>query len=166
VSEELIPGFDEAAEPETVDLLGSIRVMEFELIGLEALLEIQARLTAQIALVRQQVITDVRQEVLKQAELLGVSPSELLGLTPPGGATGKVIPAEDYHDPDCGTGPVVFAAGGKVEAVIKPVYVNPHDTSQTWSGRGKRPVWFKMLVDQHGEPEAKAMCLQGAAEII
>lgn len=25
----------------------------------------------------------------------------------------------------------------------KPKFVNPNDPTQTWSGRGKRPLWFK-----------------------
>lgn len=27
--------------------------------------------------------------------------------------------------------------------VVKPKYRNPADANQTWSGRGKRPNWFK-----------------------
>lgn len=37
---------------------------------------------------------------------------------------------------------------------VKPRYVNPHDPSVTWSGRGRRPAWFEeclssgMTIDQ------------------
>ena len=31
---------------------------------------------------------------------------------------------------------------GKARGKVKPKYRNPADSSQTWSGRGKRPRWF------------------------
>lgn len=32
---------------------------------------------------------------------------------------------------------------GKARGKVKPKYRNPADTTQTWSGRGKRPNWFR-----------------------
>lgn len=32
---------------------------------------------------------------------------------------------------------------GKRTGKVPPKYENPKDPSQTWSGRGKRPNWFK-----------------------
>jgi len=40
----------------------------------------------------------------------------------------------------------VFHKGAAVKGSRKPVaakYANPANPSQTWSGRGKRPIWFK-----------------------
>ena len=41
----------------------------------------------------------------------------------------------------------VFAGAGSrrgtgVRRKVKPKYRNPADTSQTWTGRGKRPRWY------------------------
>lgn len=33
--------------------------------------------------------------------------------------------------------------GGKTRAKVAPKYRNPADHSQTWSGRGRQPRWFK-----------------------
>lgn len=32
--------------------------------------------------------------------------------------------------------------GRKTKRVVKPKYRNPANTSETWTGRGKRPRWF------------------------
>jgi DNA-binding protein H-NS len=32
---------------------------------------------------------------------------------------------------------------GKARGKVKPKYRNPGDANQTWSGRGKRPNWFR-----------------------
>ncbi|MEO5625284.1 MAG: H-NS histone family protein [Dokdonella sp.] len=32
---------------------------------------------------------------------------------------------------------------GKARRKVKPKFHNPADVSQTWSGRGKRPNWFR-----------------------
>ena len=31
----------------------------------------------------------------------------------------------------------------KVKTKSEPKYQNPHDSSQTWSGRGRKPSWFE-----------------------
>lgn len=44
--------------------------------------------------------------------------------------------------------------GGKsakgVRAPVAPKYRNPADPSQTWSGRGKRPLWFVAALKKRG----------------
>ncbi len=35
---------------------------------------------------------------------------------------------------------------GKLRGKVKPKYRNPADSSQTWSGRGKRPRWFHAAI--------------------
>ena len=37
-------------------------------------------------------------------------------------------------------------ATGK-RGTVAPKYRNPKDASQTWTGRGKRPLWFQALLD-------------------
>ena len=45
--------------------------------------------------------------------------------------------------------------GGKVSkagkrALVAPKYRNPEDASQTWSGRGKRPLWMVAALKRRG----------------
>ncbi len=49
----------------------------------------------------------------------------------------------------------IFAAGkGKPGGgALPPKYRNPEDPSQTWSGRGKRPAWFKEALAKGKKPE-------------
>ena len=42
---------------------------------------------------------------------------------------------------------------GKPKAKAAPKYRNPADASQTWSGRGRQPEWFKSAVAGGTDPE-------------
>ncbi|MCK0120218.1 MAG: H-NS histone family protein [Yoonia sp.] len=44
------------------------------------------------------------------------------------------------------------AAGPKTKAPAK--YANPSDKSQTWTGKGRQPVWYKEAVSSGTAPEA------------
>lgn len=37
-------------------------------------------------------------------------------------------------------------ARGKARGKVKPKYRNPADATQTWSGRGKQPRWFRAAI--------------------
>ncbi len=39
------------------------------------------------------------------------------------------------------------AARGRARGKLKPKFRNPADPNQTWSGRGKRPNWFRAAID-------------------
>ena len=69
--------------------------------------------------------------------------------------------------------------GGKAgkagkRAVVAPKYRNPEDASQTWSGRGKRPLWVvaalkrrgvtldSLLIDKAGAGKGKATAKKAA----
>lgn len=41
-------------------------------------------------------------------------------------------------------------SGRQPKAVVAPKYRNPEDASQTWSGRGKRPLWFTAALKKKG----------------
>lgn len=43
--------------------------------------------------------------------------------------------------------------GRAAPAPRPPKYRNPDDPSQTWSGRGKRPAWFKEAIEKGMKPE-------------
>jgi len=49
----------------------------------------------------------------------------------------------------------LFGLGGsRKKAASAPKYANPADPSQTWTGRGKRPGWFKDALAKGSRPEA------------
>lgn len=50
--------------------------------------------------------------------------------------------------------------GGKRGAVA-PKYRNPEDPSQTWTGRGKRPLWFAAALKRRGVT-ADSLLIAGA----
>ncbi len=39
------------------------------------------------------------------------------------------------------------------KAKSKPKYANPDDATQTWSGRGRQPAWYKKAIDGGKKPE-------------
>lgn len=84
-------------------------------------------------------IAKVRAKLTKLARNDGYSIAELFGT----GASASA-PAEKSAKPAKRgkTGRKSAAAGRK----IAPKYHNPENTSQTWTGRGKAPVWFSSLI--------------------
>jgi DNA-binding protein H-NS len=42
------------------------------------------------------------------------------------------------------------AAGKKSTGSVAPKYRNPDNAAQTWSGRGKRPLWFNEALKKRG----------------
>lgn len=58
------------------------------------------------------------------------------------------------------------ARGGKVakgpKAAVAPKYRNPADANQTWSGRGKRPLWFAQALKKRGIT-VESLLIDGAA---
>lgn len=62
-------------------------------------------------------------------------------------------------------GDVYPTRGGKsakgTKATVAPKYRNPHNASQTWSGRGKRPLWFNEALKKKGVT-AESLMIAGA----
>ena len=50
--------------------------------------------------------------------------------------------------------------GGK-RGTVAPKYRNPDDPSQTWTGRGKRPLWFVAALKRRGVT-AESLLIEGA----
>jgi DNA-binding protein H-NS len=50
--------------------------------------------------------------------------------------------------------------GGK-RGTVAPKYRNPEDSSQTWTGRGKRPLWFAAAIKRRGVT-AESLLIAGA----
>ena len=54
--------------------------------------------------------------------------------------------------------------GGKgPKATVAPKYRNPDNATQTWSGRGKRPLWFVDALKKRGVTE-ESLLIQGATK--
>jgi DNA-binding protein H-NS len=51
--------------------------------------------------------------------------------------------------------------GGK-RGTVAPKYRNPDDPSQTWTGRGKRPLWFAAALKRRGVT-AESLLIEGSA---
>jgi len=77
----------------------------------------------------------VRQEMEKLAASHGVSIEDVLG--------GKTA--------------VKTAAKKAPKAKSVPKYANPADKSQTWTGKGRQPEWFKLVVAAGKSPETMAL---------
>lgn len=56
--------------------------------------------------------------------------------------------------------------GGKAgkRGVVAPKYRNPEDPSQTWTGRGKRPLWFVAALKKRGVTEESLLIDRNAAK--
>ncbi|WP_333676670.1 H-NS histone family protein [Dyella sp.] len=59
--------------------------------------------------------------------------------------------------------PVRGGRAGKVgkRGTVAPKYRNPEDPSQTWTGRGKRPLWFAAALKKRGVT-AESLLIDGA----
>jgi len=47
--------------------------------------------------------------------------------------------------------------GKAAKAVSKPKYANPADKSQTWTGKGRQPNWYRAEVEKGTAPEAMSV---------
>lgn len=61
--------------------------------------------------------------------------------------------------------PVHGGKGGKggKRGAVAPKYRNPEDLSQTWTGRGKRPLWFAAAIKRRGVT-AESLLIAGAGK--
>ena len=84
---------------------------------------------------RKKDLKKVRQEMEKLAAAHGVSVEDVMG----GNATRKTSPKKSP----------------KTKSV--PKYANPADKSQTWTGKGRQPEWFKSAITAGKSPEAMAI---------
>ncbi len=96
------------------------------------------QLLANATKLREQKLRDnlaaVRQKIVEAAREEGYSIAELFGVA---------------------SGPSKPRGGKKEKGSAK--YANPSDPSQTWTGRGKRPGWFKLAVERGVQPSSMAI---------
>lgn len=53
-------------------------------------------------------------------------------------------------------------SGKGPKAAVAPKYRNPENAAQTWSGRGKRPLWFSEALKKRGAT-AESLLISGSA---
>lgn len=88
----------------------------------------------QLEKLQKQDLKKVRAEMEKIAAAHGVSVDEVLG--------GKAAPAKKSTKP-------------KTKSVAR--FANPADPTQTWTGKGRQPNWFKSAVDAGKSPDSMAI---------
>ena len=82
-------------------------------------------------------VEDARKEMEKIAKSFGVTLSEVIG------GNADVKPARKKPGPKPGRRKPGPKPKGKPKAKAKPKFKNPEDASQTWTGRGRQPAWYK-----------------------
>jgi DNA-binding protein H-NS len=100
-------------------------VRELEKMSVKDLLALEVEVQAAIAARRISEKTEVKEKLQALAEKNGYSMDELFGKGKRGGARGTVAPK----------------------------YRNPANAAETWTGRGRMPVWMKTLVDKGAKRE-------------
>lgn len=97
--------------------------------GLEDLKALKKSVDKALDTFEQRRLNAARKELEEKAKELGVSLSEVVGATKKGTMAPKVAAK----------------------------YQNPSDSSQTWSGRGRQPVWYREAIEAGKTPEDLAL---------
>lgn len=92
--------------------------MDLENLALAELKELRGRVDRAISSFEERKKKEAAKQLEEKARELGYSLSELVGLT-----------AEKKRKP------------------VAPKYANPADATQTWSGRGRKPLWVQAALD-------------------
>ncbi|MEL6297813.1 MAG: H-NS histone family protein [Pseudomonadota bacterium] len=92
--------------------------VDYEAMPVKDLLEIQARVNRAISIAKERERAEVKQKIEELASSSGFSINELMG-----GRSTK----------------------GKT---VAPKYMNPDNTSETWTGRGRKPRWLVAKLDK------------------
>jgi DNA-binding protein H-NS len=102
-------------------------VKDFQLdkMSVKDLMALEVELQAAIAARRLEERAEVKEKLQALAEKSGYSVDDLFGKGRRGGSRGSV----------------------------PPKYRNPANPSETWTGRGRMPVWIKTLVDKGAKRE-------------
>lgn len=104
--------------------------MELAQYSLEQLLKLHDQISIEIDARRSQAKRAFIEDVERKAQELGLEMSELLSLTTK--SKGK-------------------SAGGKK---VLPKYKNPYNPSETWTGRGRRPLWVESALSNGMDMDA------------
>ena len=88
-----------------------------------------------LAKLQKKDLKKVRLEMEKLAAAHGVSVADVMG----------------------GNAPAPTKKAVKAKAKSVPKYANPKDASQTWTGKGRQPVWFKDAIATGKSPGSMAI---------
>lgn len=110
--------------------------------SLSDLKKLHAKITKEIGKREQKNKADVLRQVEKIAKDAGLSVDEVLGRPKAAAA------------PAAKRKPAKAARGASKKAGGKAKYANPADSSQTWTGRGRKPTWVITHLDKGGALDA------------
>jgi DNA-binding protein H-NS len=103
----------------------AVKDIQLEKMNVKDLLALEVEVQAAIAARRQEERADVKEKLQALAEKNGYSVDELFGKGKRGGSRGTVAPK----------------------------YRNPANAADTWTGRGRMPVWMKTLIEKGAKRE-------------
>lgn len=109
---------------------------------LPALRRLRSKIEAEVVKREKAVKRDLLAKIQRLAVESGIDPSEVLGGMK--GAAARVAAQSK--------GPKRKAKGAPSKAA-PPIYFNPVNPSEGWSGRGRQPSWFKTFVENGGDIE-------------
>ncbi|MBA6412297.1 H-NS histone family protein [Parahaliea sp. F7430] len=98
--------------------------INLESLSIKELKKLQDQAAAMVEQKRQVKIEEAREQVRQIADSVGMSVEELMGLKK---ASGKAKSPRQK---------------------VEPKYRNPENPSETWAGRGRKPLWLQAKLDQ------------------
>lgn len=110
-----------------------MNTIDLKSLSLKELEELEAKVKKAIANARQRATREARKAMEKIAAEFGISVEEAIA--------GEKTPAKAVKKRPAQKAPA------------KPKYRNPDNPSQTWSGHGRRPEWFKAALEAGKKPE-------------
>lgn len=105
----------------------NVRDGQLEKMSVKELIALQADVEAAIAARKQEERNEVKEKLAALAEKSGFSVDELFGKA--------------------------RRNGGGSRGTVAPKYRNPQNASETWTGRGRMPLWIKALTDKGAKRE-------------
>ncbi|HUH36960.1 MAG TPA: H-NS histone family protein [Spongiibacteraceae bacterium] len=115
--------------------------IDLDKMSIAELEQIEKNAAAMVSRKREQAIADTRQQVKQIAASVGLSVEELMGVSKPRTAKAKTAKA-------------------RKKRASKPVaakYRNPKKPEETWSGRGRKPLWLQAELDKGKKLESFAI---------
>ncbi len=122
--------------------------INFDQLSLSDIVALRAQIDNQIVVQREQAKHTLATKWMQEAESYGLTIGDVLPGYRPGGAT-----RTGTQTANRGTGPGASTSARRNRTPINaPRYKNPHGT-ETWSGRGNKPTWYKTMIAQGIDPE-------------
>lgn len=122
---------------------------------LDAMQEL-ARAQQRVAQLREQNRAKAISEIIEKIRMYDLKPEELgfpkSSVSPKASRKSGLDRVVPQGAPAPGSAPGIEVASGDRRSQVKPKYISP-DGQDTWSGRGKPPLWMKRLLDAGARKE-------------